>query len=694
MLIKKLSLAQLSGIEKCQPIATLYNQAYFARDNVIAEAEHTYLKANRLAQRWKNLNEHDCFRVTEIGFGSGLNFLLTCRLWAQKAPKNAQLHYIGVEKHPLTKADLINIHRHFDALPGLVNFIKALQTHYPFLIPGWHDIWLASSHIRLTLFFGEVASALPQCDASCPVQAWYLDGFTPSKAPAMWQSAVFQHMARLSSEHSTFASFTVATELEEGLHAQGFQVSRRPRFDPAYEMSCGHLAHKRPFSSKTPWFVRPGMSATSSLVRQADGTQNRGHALVVGAGLAGAAVAHQLAQKGWQVSVLEAQDKVGSQASGNLAGAVHPLVTADWNLRSQWYLQGFEATLRAVRPWLNSQTASAQAMGSLNGLLQLAVEPAGYKRALQALKALDLPQDFMYAVNSAEATRIAGTTTQTGGVFFPAGGWLAPQAVIQQCLAHPNIAVHLSHSVTGLQRQDNKNGWRVHAQNKTSQAQQGSVPADTQLDAQVVVVATAALDRALNEQLGLPIVPVKGHVSHFCKADYQVPLNVAVTHKGYSVSTPQGVAVSGATFEAPDMSLTCSEAGQQYNIEIAQQGLPEWLKTSSPKPTGRVAFRPTVADHLPVIGPVADPAWVQQAYLGQSHTHVPYRYKQQAYLPGLFVSNGHGARGLMSVFLAAEIISAEVHGEALPQPLALYHATHPARFAIKAWRSGKQSKNK
>jgi tRNA 5-methylaminomethyl-2-thiouridine biosynthesis bifunctional protein len=42
----------------------------------------------------------------------------------------------------------------------------------------------------------------------------------------------------------------------------------------------------------------------------------------------------------------------------------------------------------------------------------------------------------------------------------------------------------------------------------------------------------------------------------------------------------------------------------------------------------------------------------------------------------------------MSVFLAAETILADVQGQALLQPLALYHASHPARFVIRAWRSG------
>jgi len=79
---------------------------------------------------------------------------------------------------------------------------------------------------------------------------------------------------------------------------------------------------------------------------------------------------------------------------------------------------------------------------------------------------------------------------------------------------------------------------------------------------------------------------------------------------------------------------------------------------------------------------------MESAYLSQSHTHAVYQYEKQKYQTGLYVSNGHGPRGLMSVFLAAEILMADISGTALPQPLSLYHASHPARFAIRLWRSG------
>ena len=206
-------------------------------------------------------------------------------------------------------------------------------------------------------------------------------------------------------------------------------------------------------------------------------------------------------------------------------------------------------------------------------------------------------------------------------------------------------------------------------------------------------MATGSLNQTLNQQLGLPIRPVKGQVSHLSADQIQTLLNLPVTHAGYSAPC-EGGAVSGATFEAPDMSETLSLKGHQTNFESAVRALPNWIKSSveetATEVTGRVAFRPTTPDHLPIIGAVPDPEWMKTAYLSQSHTHVVYKYPKQQYQRGLYVSNGHGPRGLMSVFLAAESLLADIQGHALVQPLSLYHASHPARFTIRKWRSGKQ----
>lgn len=672
----KLTLAQVSWTNEAVPKSQRFDDFYFSTDGGMEEVNHTFIQPNQLPKRFAELEDKASFRIAETGFGSGLNFLMVCELWLKTAPETAQLHFISFEKYPLHLNDLSKAH---EALPGLVDLAKVLQENYPFLLPGWHDVWLFEKRVRLTLWFGDVLKGLPECDSteSVKIDAWFLDGFAPIKNPDMWQPGLYQQMARLSHLNTTFATFTAAGDVRRGLEKIGFEVTKSSGFGKKREICSGKLIQQRPYSLKAPWFSRPQAFHGKP-----------GTAIVIGAGLAAGAVVNQLAQAGWSVEVLEEQNEIATQASGNLAGAVHPLITADWNLRSQWYLQGFEATLRTVLPWLReSQKDSGSLLGDLNGLVQLAITEISAKRVSEAIERVGLPDDFAQLVTQAQASEMIGTQANAAGVFFPQGGWLYPKAVIERCLKHENVTLLTGQKVLNIQQNpilDRENQLQDHATWQVSTQQQNFY-------ADIVVVATGSLDQNLNHKLGLPIRPVKGQVSHMTAEQQTVPLKMAVTHEGYSAPCGEAKAVSGATFEAPDMSEALSLKSHQANLSITQNALPNWLNVKAEELTGRVAFRPTTPDHLPIIGALPDNEWMQKAYLSQSHTHAVYRYEKQRYQSGLYVSNGHGPRGLMSVFLAAESLLADIMGLALPQNLSLYHASHPARFAIRRWRSGEKA---
>lgn len=658
----KLERAQITWSEEGVPVSTMFDDVYYSRLDGLAEVDYIFLEHNQLAPRFEDLSPNSRFCIMETGFGAGLNFLKTCQLWLEKAPADAHLHFISFEKFPLTQSELAKAHQVFGELTELSS---ALLNVYPLPLPGWHDVFMSDPRIRLTLWFGDLMKGLPEFDE--PVDAWFLDGFTPRKNPGMWQAELFLQMARLSDEHTTYATFTAAGEVRRGLEKHGFEVEKAPGYAQKREMCFGRYVHPRPFSSKTPWFEKPKNINPSPK-----------KAIVIGAGLAGATVAYQLATQGLSVTVLEQEAVVSQQASGNLAGAIHPLVTADWNLRSQFYLKGFESSLRWLKPWFESN----HIVGQQNGLMQLAMTETMHQRLQEALQRVGLPESFAYWCNSEQASDLIGQKTDHEGLFFPEAGWVQPASVVAQCLAHEAIDLNLEETVVDMQplKTQNSQAWQV-----------STIRAAYQAD--VVVVATGALNEILNNQLNLPIRPVKGQVSHFEPEDLKGILKTTVTHRGYSVCGDFGAqspytAISGATFEAPDRSPTMSEASHVENQRLAKEALPEWLADSTVT-AGKVGFRPTTPDHLPVIGAVPDFEWMKKAYFEQSHTHAVYRYAEQQYQPGLYVSNGHGARGLMSVFLAAEIIGAMVSGNAQVMPKSLYHAVHPARFAIRHWRSGK-----
>ncbi len=692
--LRILQTAQLDWRDET-PLAIEFDDFYYSTEDAIAESDYVFLQHNQIEQRLKAFNDgllgasfpleseqiyfrqKSVFRVAETGFGTGLNFLLTMRAWfnvqaidEQALPAGnglspaTQLHFISFEKHPMSQVDL---QRSLQAYPELSAYSDILIDHYPDLLPGWHEVLLFSGRVRLSLWLGDALQGLAECAPNAKVDAWYLDGFAPIKNPQLWNPKLYQAMVKLSHQKTTFATFTAAGEVRRGLQAVGFDVHKDSGYGKKREMCFGQIKHLRSSASKTPWFV-----ANCPKNSQAGRVKS---AVVVGAGLAGATTAYALAQAGFKVKVLESATETATQASGNLAGTLHPLVTVDWNLRSQFYQLGYNATQRWLLPWL----ASKKAQGDLSGMLQLAAMPIMHKRLLEALKRVPLPENYANWLEPDEASQVLGVKTHLPGMFYPNSGWIYPKSVIEHCLKHPNIELVLSCEVHDFEK---VNGlWKL----ETSQGD---------FETECLVFATGSLASKLHEKLKLSIRPVKGQVTHLSSNAVKSQLNVPITHKGYSSPTAADVWVTGATFEAPSLTTDLSEEAHRENIANVQQVVAGWLSedcTEAEHVGGRIAFRPTTPDHLPVIGQVPDWNWVEENYLQQSHTHAVYRYPEMRYQQGLFVNNGHGPRGLMSVFLAAEWLLAEIDGRESIAPESLRNACHPARFVIRQWRSGKAS---
>ncbi|MBU0800633.1 MAG: tRNA (5-methylaminomethyl-2-thiouridine)(34)-methyltransferase MnmD, partial [Alphaproteobacteria bacterium] len=158
------------------PHSTMFDDIYFSPDDGPAETNHVFLQGNNLPARWAG---RDVFTVAELGFGTGLNFLLTAKLFMENNSHEGWLDYVAVEKYPLTAAAIDAALRPFgDDLP-LALFDEFLAA-YPPLIPGYHRINLGG-RVRLTLLFDDVMKALPGLRVPRGVDAWFLDGFAPAK---------------------------------------------------------------------------------------------------------------------------------------------------------------------------------------------------------------------------------------------------------------------------------------------------------------------------------------------------------------------------------------------------------------------------------------------------------------------------------------------------------------------------------
>ena len=203
-----------------------YDDLYFSRQDGRAECAHVFIAGNGLPARWSKKSD---FFIGELGFGTGLNFLETWRQWIQVRKPGQHLVFTSVEAEPLSRE---TAQEALSLWPEISDLSDRLLDNYDHVFDGV-DL---DDHTTLKVHLGdclECISAFPACDA------WYLDGFSPAKNPAMWSAELMAKIASRTAVGGTFASYTAAGWVRRNLEAAGFEVEKKPGFGTKRDMIVG-----------------------------------------------------------------------------------------------------------------------------------------------------------------------------------------------------------------------------------------------------------------------------------------------------------------------------------------------------------------------------------------------------------------------------------------------------------------------
>ncbi|MFO1243651.1 MAG: FAD-dependent 5-carboxymethylaminomethyl-2-thiouridine(34) oxidoreductase MnmC [Ramlibacter sp.] len=370
-----------------------------------------------------------------------------------------------------------------------------------------------------------------------------------------------------------------------------------------------------------------------------------GPCVVVGGGIAGAAVAASLARRGGPVQVLDAAAEPAGGASALPVGLFAPHVSPDDAILSRLTRAGVQATLAQARALLREGLD-----WQLTGVLEHGLKPAARERRQLPAGATEFHGTRLAA--AAELQR-AGLPADAPALWHAQAGWLKPAALVRALLAQPGIVWRGRTPVSGLVHDGS--AWQVLDA-------QGALLARA---AQVVVAAGPASSALLGGHLplqplrgqiawaphapgaaGLPPFPVNGHGS----------LIAGIPHRG----APAWFV--GSTFERDSTDGAVRPADHAANLARLHTLLPAaGLALAGEFAAGRVqgwaGVRATLPDRLPAVGPV-----------------------DAANAPGLLACTGMGARGLTLAVLCGELLAAGLHGEPLPLDAALARALAASRF--------------
>ncbi|MDM0006360.1 FAD-dependent 5-carboxymethylaminomethyl-2-thiouridine(34) oxidoreductase MnmC [Variovorax sp. J22G73] len=605
------------------PRSERFDDIYHTETGALAQARHVFLRGCGLPQAWAGQPQ---WLVLETGFGLGLNFLTTWQAWRSDPGRPRMLHFVSVEAHPVSAADLL---RAAEAYAELAPLARDLAAQWHGLLPGFHRLSFDDGRVLLTLCVGDVQPMLRA--QRFEADSIFLDGFSPQQNPAMWSEDTLKAVSRFARQGTRVATWTIARAIRDALTQFGFATEKDPGLPPKRDCLRGVFA--------PAWTVRRREPVPQRI-------ETPGRCAVIGAGLAGAAVAASLARRGWQVTVLDAADRPASGASGLPVGMLAPHVSPDDALLSRLTRAGIRATwgelarlLEEGRDWRASGVLERRPDGDVR-------VPAGWRS--------DGPNESWPA--TPEQLAAVGLPVDAPALWHQRAAWVRPPRLIAAWLRQPGVEFRGGSRVARVARvAQGSNGWQLF-----------DPSGELLADADRVVVCAGFESGAF--AANLPLQPVRGQVAWgSMPADVNLPATPLngdghlVAHVPHDEGTP--IWLAGATFDRDSTSLSPTHEDADANRERLARLHPAAASALEQAEANTwVGIRCASGDRRPLVGALAPDA-----------TDGPDN-------PGLWVCTALGSRGLSFAALCAELLAAQWHAEPLPLPATLAKALSTQRL--------------
>ena len=565
-----------------------------------------HLAPNFHSSHWQHRAPgHSNWHTLDTEFGGGESFLNTFEAWRQDPDSPHQLFYTAFST----------------GVPQ--NLEPSLRSACVGLMPGVHRFAFEQGQVQLTLYIGDAPQITKEIDiASHSMCVDHIDTWGVKNLARLCQ--VGTHLQWLK------ASSSAVVELQSA----GFQI------DSSKQVAC----------YQPNWQVKSALRQSPELFN---------NAIVIGAGLAGSAVAYSLATRGWKVQVLDQGATLGAGASGLPAGILATHVSPDNNVLSRITRDGVRATIQRAQALLEHGLD-----WKLSGLVEHRY--AGKRELPKGNRWPEAGHEWSTQANTQQKLA-AGLAEETAALWHNLAGWLQPQSLVKAQLMHPNIELRTQQKVTKLNSL-NKQWECLDAQGNliaqapvlvlanaydaqtlidsiklSSQAAPHPHLPATALRGQVTIGPMRAIPAQM--QKSLPYFPVNGHGSLICHLQSQEPYWMV-----------------GSSFQRNDFDLQKRHEDQVSNMQQWAELMPAWQEEilnqiDLGQTTAWAAIRMALPDRLPAVGAFSHPE-----------------------LKGLTVCTGLGARGISWSVLSGELLAAHANHEPLPMAASLAKLMAASRF--------------
>ncbi|GIX42739.1 MAG: tRNA 5-methylaminomethyl-2-thiouridine biosynthesis bifunctional protein MnmC [Leptospiraceae bacterium] len=623
-----------------------FQDIYFNSDG-LEESRYVFIEGNHLPERFKKTKS---FSICELGFGTGLNFLLTSKIFLeQNQHKEGRLYYYSIEKYPLSIAQIqIALQRFYEISSELQNLIFLLKNiYYP--IEGFYTIDF-HPRIRLTLLIGDVIDMLQSLSEECKFDAWYLDGFAPSKNPEMWQESIYQEMARLSYKNTTFATFSCAGIVKRGLSKANFIIQKRKGFKYKKEMLYGYYNSS---SEKLETFQKKRIA-------------------IIGAGISGISTTIALLKRGYEVLLFDQNPYLMQGASSIPIASIMPYISAQKNELTDYTIKSYNYFISFLLSLFKKD------------FYNLFKDTLIYKTLNKNDKILSFIKNYKINNHSIRAYKNYFLNRRAGIIDTH---YL--RILIENLMSNysDNLNFYFNTKIIDFM----KDGEIILLQDHQHRI----------YEVDSLIFCNSYHLNQFSILSYIDYLTIRGQMIRF-NSNYlrqNIKHNVLGDISLFSLNDKIYI---GSSFEHYNKNLQRDSISDKYILKKLEKNFIDIFDDIAIKnpdydfkiPTEAfIGFRCQSMDYLPVIGRLVN--WEQfLEYLRSLIPNKRYYYKD-IYIPeykNIFLNTCHGTRGYTTSFLGGEIIASMIDKNPIPVEKQMIHSLSPARFVFRKWRSSQNRK--
>lgn len=190
------------------------NVTYHSLHGAIQESLHVFIEAG--LKYWLSNFNHSDIHIFEMGFGTGLNALLT---YIEAEKLNIHVHYTAVELFPLQQEEVYSL-----------NYCGQLKR--PDLVPVFERLhgseWEQEINISSFFKFQKIRTNLIRFSSSQHFNVIYFDAFAPSAQPELWTQEVFEKLIMMMHPGGVLVTYCSKGDVRRAMQAAGFIVEKIP----------------------------------------------------------------------------------------------------------------------------------------------------------------------------------------------------------------------------------------------------------------------------------------------------------------------------------------------------------------------------------------------------------------------------------------------------------------------------------